>query len=234
MKAIYKKAGLLLAVLLFVVLLKHVPPPERRPYNGSISVTMGELAYMSVDDLFRESTLVALGTLSGEPHSFYIQPVGAGRNGIYTDCTFTLQSVLVGEEENPTITVRLRGGTVGNDTHIVEDTPVFKPDQQYLLFLYQPGIGGSYYTEGDYYYVVGMKQGVFVKRADGSYISGTWVVLRENELVAPADLEPADPRKRYLETLESIYEHGIITKEGYEDELAQLDQYATIVDESEE
>lgn len=40
---------------------------------------------------------------------------------------------------------------------------MFKDGDDVVLFLYQPNTGGGYNTLGNYYYIVGVNQGVFYK-----------------------------------------------------------------------
>jgi len=235
MKAKIKKGAIFLAISFLIIgISRNMWMINRRTPSddASISVTTSMLPSMSVEDLFRESSLVALGTYTGESDTFHIRAAGGGER-IYTDYTFRLDTAVFGENENPTITVRLRGGTIGDETEIYEQNPVFESAQEYLLFLYQPGRGGSYNTEGDYYYVVTMCQGAFEKQEDGSFVSGMGAVLREYELTAPMGLEPSDPisaRETYLENLKGTYESGVITKEAYERKTAEINEYATIVE----
>lgn len=59
------------------------------------------------------------------------------------------------------IIVRFEGGQVDALNVIVRDNPKLDNKTPILLFLYQPGMGGSYNTQGDYYYVLGMNRGAF-------------------------------------------------------------------------
>ena len=59
--------------------------------------------------------------------------------------------------------IRVQGGIVGNRKEIYNPTPDLEYDGEMIPFLYKPGRGGGFNTEGDYYYVLGLPQGIFKK-----------------------------------------------------------------------
>ena len=113
----------------------------------------GLLEYKSVDDLFAQSSLVAVGQITGHSDAIRVQHVTEDNAVNFTDYTFSIFSLVQGQPDTDTVTVRVLGGTAGNVTEVYEESPIFSDGETYLLFLYQPGMGGAYNTAGDYYSV---------------------------------------------------------------------------------
>lgn len=195
--------------------------------------TDGALAYMGVDDLFQEATLIVEGTVSGAPDEFQIMSV-SGSVANFSDYPFRITSVFRGTPDNSAenITIRIQGGTVNNLTEEYSGSPKFEVGQDYLVFLYQPERGGSFNTEGDYYYVLGLSQGVFAKDGDGQYASQVGEVLDGNDLAQPLNDTPVDPeffRNEYIENQKRNLENGMISQEEFDRLMENIDEYATIM-----
>ncbi|MCD8145567.1 MAG: hypothetical protein LUD79_09630 [Oscillospiraceae bacterium] len=194
----------------------------------------GTLEEKTLDDLYEQSALVAVGTVSGKSEAFQIQNVSGGTAN-FTDYYFDVSTALRGAAESETVTVRVQGGTVGNYTEVCESSPALEVGDEYLLFLYKPGRGGAYNTEGDYYYVLGQAQGCFTADSSESYVSQNGVTLTQESLTAALsdeDLEPVNVdyfREEYIANQQRNLESGFITQEEYDEMMANIDQYATIV-----
>jgi hypothetical protein len=216
------------------VITRHPFSGKTSPKNNIVHIS-GILAHKDWDALIHESTLVVEGTVTGQSDAFQIEsPSGAVANHI--DYTFAVISTLRGNAEQGNITVRTQGGTVGDYTEVYEQEPTFEDGKSYLLFLYQPGRGGAFNTSGNYYYVLGLVQGVYEKQSDGSYVSqsGHAVVVEElyASLSAIAQI-PVDTyffRNEYLTNQARNLENGFITQEEYENAIANIDVYATIIE----
>lgn len=232
-----RKLFLILSTLLLAAAVANHPaaPPEpilpSEPYTVTLS---GALAKYDLDTLMERSSLVAFGTVTGAAPSFYVQCVGGGTQ-MLTPYTVRLDRVLLGRrEEEETVEVRLFGGTVGNRTEVYEESPVLEPDKQYLLFLYQPGHGGGYHTEGDYFYINGMYQGAYQVCEDGIFRSAGGTILTESQLIIPAALLDGpgyDDREACIQIWRQNLEGGIITQEAFDQAMAQMDQYAVVMGE---
>lgn len=213
------------------------------PYTGSASqdttpagtlYVSRMLAERSLDDLLSLSEVAVVGTVTGYSDAFQIKNV-SGQIANFTDCYFELTNILKGSLSSDFITIRLSGGAVGNYEEIYEGEPNLEKGKEYLLFLYQPGRGGGYNTEGDYYYVLGASQGVFTETEDGVFISEFEDSVRLDDFasvaVALSD-ENADGnyfRNEYIENQKINLESGVITQETYNELMANIDKYATII-----
>ena len=102
----------------------------------------GTLVERNFEDLYEQSALIALGTVTEKSEAFQIQNV-SGSIANFTDYSFKINSTLRGNADNDTVTVRVQGGTVGNYTEIYEFSPDLEKNKEYLLFLYKPGSGGA-------------------------------------------------------------------------------------------
>lgn len=195
----------------------------------------GSAAYQSIDDLFAGSSLVAAGTITEENGSIRVRHAAADGEANFTDYTFQINHVIQGQPASSAVTVRIRGGTAGNVTEIYRQDPNFSVNQEYLLFLYQPGMGGGFNTEGDYYYVRGADQGVFTKDGNGTYVTANGVTLPTNRLVSAGNVRPVNEssaRNEYISNQQLNLSNGFITEEEYHALLSEMDQYAVIVDRS--
>lgn len=197
-----------------------------------VTYVSGALAKMDLDELLTESSLVVKGTVTDDRKSFQIRSVNGGVS-IFTDISFQVSEVIRGETENDTITIRVQGGTVGNTTEIHEHDPIpYDAGQELLVFLYKPGRGGSYNTEGDYYYVLGLTQGVYAVSEEG-YVSSTGAQITEKEVYSMArKSSPVDEnyfRNEYIENQKRNLENGFITQEEYDTYMENIDVYAKIV-----
>lgn len=194
----------------------------------------GTLVERSLDDLYEQSALIAVGTVTGQSEAFQIKNV-SGSIANFTDYYFNLNSILRGNEESDTITVRVQGGTVGNYTEVYEFSPNLETDNEYLLFLYKPGRGGAYNTEGDYYYVLGLTQGSFSEDNAGNFVSQSGEVLTQESLIAALDAEESEPvnenyfRDEYIENQKRNLQNGFITQEEFDEMMTNIDHYATII-----
>lgn len=195
----------------------------------------GSLAYVSLSDLFDEATLVVQGTISDKTDAFQIESV-SGSIANFTDYQFDVSSVLRGNlvDDAEYVEIRVQGGTVGNYTEIYSGTPDFNVGDSYLVFLYQPGRGGSFNTEGNYYYVLGLCQGVFSENEAGQYVSQAGEELSNDYLIQSltAENNPVDPdyfRNEYIENQQRNLENGFITQDEFDQLMRDIDDYASIV-----
>lgn len=212
-------------------------------------VKSGVLAEVTYDDLLQDASVIVEAHTTNISEAFSIQSVnGAVSN--FTDYTLQADKVLKGAlDENETFTVRLEGGTVDGQKVVVEEAPQLPVDESVLLFLYQPNMGGGFNTEGNYYYVLGMMQGVFYPEKDAdekTYAEsnntftnglGTSISIQtlENDLsnlqqtVSGNNMNENRVYEAFLENQKKNLESGFITQEEYEKGLNESKQYATIV-----
>ena len=193
----------------------------------------GLLAKRTVEDLFTMSGLVAEGVITDTAPSFWVQSPD-GTRALYTDYTFRLSDVLRGQAAGETVTLRLPGGRVGTHRQVYTANPELREGEPYLLFLYRPGRGGAYNTAGDYYYILGLNQGVF-SPADGEVYrsqSGTELDLEEAlEAYGALPVRETYFREEFLQNQKANLESGFITQEEYDRMMAGLDDYAVILEE---
>ena len=187
----------------------------------------GTLVERNFEDLYEQSALIALGTVTEKSEAFQIQNV-SGSIANFTDYSFKINSTLRGNADNDTVTVRVQGGTVGNYTEIYEFSPDLEKNKEYLLFLYKPGRGGAYNTEGDYYYVLGLTQGSFSEDQTGNFISQSGEKLTHDNLIATLDSEESKPvdenyfRNEYIENQKRNLQNGFITQQEFDDMMANI------------
>jgi hypothetical protein len=199
---------------------------------GDVHHFQGLLEEKSVDDLFEQSSLAVVGVVTGTSAGFQIRsPSGSIAN--FTDYYVSVSDLIRGSTDGEMITVRVQGGTAEGITEIYEPTATLEEGEEYLLFLYQPGRGGAFNTEGDYYYVLGLSQGVFSSNDSSHFVSQSGTVLAQETLVSRAMEKPVDEdyfRNEFINNQELNLENGVITLEEYNEAMENLDVYATIVE----
>ena len=193
----------------------------------------GALAYVDIPELFEEATLIVEGTVSGNTDAFQIESV-SGTVANFTDYHFDISTAIQGnlDDDINSVDIRVQGGTVGNYTEEYTGSPSFETGKDYLVFLYQPGRGGSFNTAGDYYYVLGLCQGVFSKNGSGQYISQAGRTLSNDNLIMATSDEPKNPdyfRNEYIENQKRNIENGFISQEEFNQLMDHIDQYATVL-----
>ena len=192
----------------------------------------GQLPEMTAEDLFAQSSLAVRGTVTEIGPSFAVESA-SGMRLIYTDYTVAVAEAVRGTA-GETVTVRIPGGTVGRLEQIYTIGPELSIGEEYLLFLYQPNMGGGFNTAGDYCYVLGLTHGVLTS-ADGE----TWTDQEGQTLHLPQALAaygsfPIDrdyARRTFVESQQESLAQGRITREEYDQRMAELEVYAVIVTE---
>lgn len=227
-----------LTIALFVISFCTAPQnsieAEEIVPEENVTYILGTIVERDLEDLIENSCLVAEGTITDKSDSFRIESV-SGATAIFTDYYLSVQTALRGSADD-TITIRVQGGTVNGETEIYTASPSFEVGDKYVVFLYKPGRGGSYNTEGDYYYVLGLSQGVFSESETGELISqaGETIALSDLRMsLASRALAPVNEdkfREEYIENQRLNLENGFITQEEYDAAIDGLDVYATIVE----
>lgn len=208
-------------------------------------VVSGIVAEQSVEELEQSSSAVLLGKIVDRANAFEITSV-TGETSNFTDYYLEVYEAYRGNEsEGDVVSIRLNEGIVGNLEVIDETAPSFEIGQEYLVFLYNPGVGGDFNTEGDYYYVNGATQGVYQYYGENELISEADANKEENNvdefklniedfkndievINSEYPISEIDNRQEIIDNLTHNYENRFITEEQYNETIAQLDIYATI------
>lgn len=194
----------------------------------------GIVEHQSLEDLMTKSDLVMEGSVTDISEGFWVRNTSGGER-IQTDYSFNVNSVLKGEAQEK-VTVRMDGGSDDQEAIIYEDAPKLKIGKTYTLFLYRPQYGGGYYTKGDYYNILGMRQGVYTKTADADYLTqGEDKVLKAEftQKLEETKNEKRQPdsflQERY-QNLKANLDSGFITQEEYDTAMRDTHEYAEIIE----
>lgn len=207
--------------------------------EGKVVQTVSSLyPEYSIEDLVKDSDIIAVGQLMAQSDVLEIEPVNGGDIGLFTDYVVQLQEVLKdeGNQAKETVNLRLRGGE--NDEKIVIDSevPQVSIGDQHLFFLVYPKTGGGYTTKGDYVLLTGGSQGLFNLTEKNEFIDlDLNKTIDKNSLLkmvhdpslkkSKAESDPYYGLKQNLKT-------GFITQEEYDEAIKQLNQYAKIVNKN--
>lgn len=101
------------------------------------------LPLLDTEELSNRSEMIVIGTVKEILPSKWTSADGKRPNGIdsfslensiYTDVTISVDKYLKNPSSSKEVTVRIDGGTVGNDTLEADYEPTFKPGEKVLLF----------------------------------------------------------------------------------------------------
>ena len=157
------------------------PPNQYRTDDVSFDhmvISRGIDVFRTTQDLTEISSLVVRGTVTGSSYPFIVE-YACGNRAIRTEYYITVHEVLRGETSAQEVTIRLRGGTIGNFRYVVTFNPDFVIGTEYILFLVAP-------LSDYYYYLVGGSQGVFVASTGPVGVDGDTVSFARYGDVATA------------------------------------------------
>lgn len=209
---------------------------------------------MTSEERIAAAELILRGEIITEKE-IKIRPVAdEGAVSFATDYTVAVRDILRGAEEAQTVTVRILGNPADGIEYVNELLPDLTVGGTYLFLLYRPGMGGSYNTEGDYYYIVNCDTGVY-EEENGSYIqvlgdvdtydtqtqtmegkqqeviADYQVYKREVEKInAEEPVQSGHLKEDSLEALRSNLERGWISQQEYDNAVKNSQSYATIVE----
>ena len=182
----------------------------------------GLLAKKTLEDLVTESNLIIRGVVDHAETPIQVESAdGSVMN--FTDYIVKVDETFQGGSFD-TVTLRMTGGLANNLDVVCEDEPEMGIGKEYIFFLYHPDCGGSYNTEGDYYYLTGGPQGLYSIEGASERIAAP--VLEGSENAAPvrkllADVERYQSdipeghtysmREEILENIKYNLETGFIT-----------------------
>ena len=241
-----KSHGIIIIVLIALVVLasgiflglylkmKSSNELKKNEYTAeSIEVeTEKEVSYpeIGIDELVQHSALIISGVVTDQSELFEIRPVTGGDARGYYDWSVQVGEIYRGETTESTITVRTVSD-LGLSMQLGEEV---------TLFLYQPGMGSGYNTEGDYYYIYGNGQGIYLlHEMQGDYVlysAVTNTTLKRDvflqEITALSEQYPVNENWNYetfLENQDRNLKSGVIDEEEYKRLLDETKEYATIV-----
>lgn len=188
--------------VLSIVLVKQI---QKNKPEVVVQQVYDLLPAMTEETLMEGSTLVLTGTLEDVSEAFTVETY-SGATMLFSDYYIKPNKVLRGSiEEGETVVVRMEGGLKDNRLVVLENAPTLQKGKEYLMFLYQPNIGGSYNTEGDYYYIRGGFQGVFFKSSSENRLKKELPDIAQDDSIYIVSRYENDSDFR-----------GVLTREGVE------------------
>ncbi len=138
-----------------------------KPINGSCEILLLGLTH---EDLSNHSDMIVIGTVKEILPSKWNTIDGKRPNNtdsfspfcfIYTDIVVNVNKYLKNPLSSKEVTVRVDGGTVGNDRLIVDEEPSFKTGEKVLLYLMKDDSPGTKGIDPEHFKVTGALQGKF-------------------------------------------------------------------------
>ncbi|MGI6360997.1 MAG: hypothetical protein ACOX05_01660 [Bacillota bacterium] len=220
------------------------------------------IPYMTVEEMTAESQLVIVGTVV-DKKEFKIKPVSEGAMLKCLDYYVKPTEVLRGEVNTDTVVVRVFGDYIEDaekNTLSITRNDIslgLHLNQDYLFMLIQPGVGGSYNTKGDYYYIQNCNMGVYQKQQktsdtylrllnnvdtldmssqelknleDGFMIEYSSYLGQVEKINKQRPVDPLDNKKQTIKNLEMNLENAMMTQAEFDQYIKELDMYATIIE----
>ncbi|AKB83312.1 hypothetical protein MSBR3_2734 [Methanosarcina barkeri 3] len=153
--------------------------------------TSASLVPLSPEELNNDSYTIIIGTVKEINPSKWNSIDGKRPDGvdsfslenfIYTDITISVDEYLKNPLSSKEVTVRVDGGTVGNDTLEANHEPSFKTDEKVLLYLTNDLANHSKDIKPEHFKVTGCMQGKFTLTDDGKAVRRGKTVSQEELL----------------------------------------------------
>lgn len=164
--------------------LKKSTKPENLPENVDVRTVSGVLAEYDLDALLKRSDLVVYGRVTEIMAPIAIKSI-YGDIHYATDIKIAVNETYRGSSSE-NITIRTSGGLIGDTYYEYLEEPNIFLDESYIFMLSSP-IGLGFDTDGDYYYISGVHQGLF-KTVNKNDISALEKYSESMDLKNPDDV----------------------------------------------
>jgi hypothetical protein len=173
---------------------ENSPLQENKLANNDVplySESSASLVPLSSEELSNKSYTIVIGSVKEMLPSKWNSIDGKRPNGIdsfslenliYTDIIIIVDKYLKNPLQSKEITVRVDGGTVGNDTFIAMHEPSFKANEKVLLYLIKDVTNRTKDIEPEHFKVTGCMQGKFTLTNDGKAVRPDKIVSQEELL----------------------------------------------------
>lgn len=161
--------------------LANIPPQDNTKLvnneknTNSVGVGSGSSEKLNDKELVNGSDIILIGTvkeiLSSKYGNRFSKDIDFGPDHvIYTDIVISVDEYLKNPSSSKEVIVRVAGGTIGNDTLIMEDEPSFKTEEKVLLYLTKDTSDATRDIGPDHLVVTGLSQGKFTLTDDGKAV----------------------------------------------------------------
>ena len=156
------------------------------------SKSSASLPLLDIEELSNRSEMIVIGTVKEIHPSKWTSADGKRPNGIdsfslensiYTDITISVDKYLKNPSSSKEVTVRVDGGTVGNDTLEADYAPAFKPGEKVLLFLTEDAVISTKDIKPEHFKVTACSLGKYTLTDDGQAI-GDYKTISQDELLS--------------------------------------------------
>lgn len=157
------------------------------------SKSSASLPLLDTEELSNRSEMIVIGIVKEILPSKWTSADGKRPNGIdsfslensiYTDITISVDKYLKNPSSSKEVTVRIDGGTIGNDILEVDYEPTFKPGEKVLLFLTDDVVTSTSNIEPKHLRVTGCMLGKFTLTDDGKAVRRDKTVNQDELLSA--------------------------------------------------
>jgi hypothetical protein len=205
-------------------------------------IISGLLVAKDIPLLIMESDIIVFGKVIEASNPIKIRPVGGGDYSLFTDYYFKPIEVLKSSEFFDNISkipVRIQGGVTDDLIVFHEGEPKLEIGNEYILFLFRPGMGAGYNTEGDYYYVTGATQGTYTFVINDTIqelvpqLGAQSLTMNElkQQISNFSNVAVKTKMEVFQENLLKNIESGFISEDEYSIFLDEVNTYATIIDD---
>ena len=192
------------------------------------------------NELIENSCLIVRGKVIGSSDPICITPTGGGDDSLFTDHYLEITHILRGEASvGAVVNVRTQGGETHALKVVCEFSPTIQQGDEVVAFLYRHNVGGGYTTDEDYYRITGTDQGWYIldTSAENEIFKSTigYPDLNWSEISVDIPIYSNEHpinynwmRDRAIASIQRDLDNGNLTQQEYEQEMANLDIYATV------
>lgn len=192
-------------------------------------------------EMIEKAHLIVKGTFEDRSKAFRIESANGQEESNFTDYTLKVQEVYRGDvAKGENVTVRTQGGFVGTLQTVADFEPKINVGDTVFIYLYQPNIGGTYETDGDYYYVLNGIDGLYHCHSEETLTNpATGKNLEFSNSIKTIETinktHPVNKNWVYEELQKSLknnLENGFITQNEYDREISRINHYGTVTKEA--
>lgn len=197
----------------------------------------GLMPALTEQEMIEKSHLIVKGTFEDKSKAFQVRSADQTEESNFTDYYLTVEEVYRGDAvAGDIIAVRIQGGFVGTVNVVSDMDPEINVGDTVFVHLYQPGIGGGFETNEDYYYVLSGIDGLFHYEDETTLVNpktkGTKNIPElKAEIQRINQTTPVNKNWVYEESLENAkknLETGFITEKEYNEMLKEQQTYGTV------
>ena len=174
---------------------------------------------------------MAVGQITGHSDAIRVQHVTEDNAVNFTDYTFSISSLVQGQPDTDTVTVRVLGGTAGNVTEVYEESPIFRMEKPISSSSTSPAWVGLITQPGTTTTSAGSIRGSTRQTATAamSLPMARCCLWHSSAANHTASVNETFSRDQFLENQRLNLANGFISQAEYDTLIGSMDEYAEVI-----